>query len=120
MTKLKSVVTLLCLVTVLASCHRHGTLHIVVRNGLYHMDIKRTGSVQFTADTTAIQSISPGGYLSYERNEKKMRAEYDEKDGIYMEIYDDGKKVAVDQASKEFLAEAVREMVARHVGSIHQ
>ena len=117
MTKLKSIICLLCLVIVLASCH-HGTLHIVVRNGSYHMDIKREGSVQFNADTTAIQSISPGGYLSYERNEKRMRAEYDEKDGIYMEIYNDGKKVAIDQTSKEFLAEAVKEMVARNVGRI--
>jgi hypothetical protein len=81
------------------------------------MDIKRSGTIQFTSDTTAIQSISPGGYLSYERNEKRMRAEYDEKDGIYMEIYNDGKKVAIDQTSKEFLAEAVKEMVARNVGS---
>jgi hypothetical protein len=117
MIKLKSFVTLLCLVIVSTSCH-HGNLHIVVRNGSYHMDIKRSGSVQFTADTTAIQSISPGGYISYERNEKRMRAEYDEKDGIYMEIYDDGKQVTMDQGGKEFLAEAVKEMVARNAGSI--
>ena len=47
-----------------------------------------------------------------------MRAEYDEKNGVYMEIYDDGKKVTMDQGGKEFLAEAVREMLSRNVGGV--
>ena len=117
MIKLKSIVTLLCLVIALASCHHHRTLTIVVNNGSYHMEIKRAGSVQFTADTTAINTISPGGYLSFERNDKRLRAEYDEKEGIYLEIYENGKLIPTVQG-KEFLAEAVKEMVTRNVGSI--
>jgi hypothetical protein len=118
MITLKPIVTLLCCVIVLASCHDHGRLHIVVNNGSYHMDIKRSGSVQFTADTTAINTISPGGYLSFERNNKRLRAEYDEKVGIYLEIYENDKLISAAQG-KDFLAEAVREMVARNVGSIY-
>jgi PBP1b-binding outer membrane lipoprotein LpoB len=115
---LKSIVPVLCIVILMTSCHRHGTMTIVVRNGSYHMEIVRRGSVQFTADTTAINTLSPHGYISFIKNNKRLRAEYDEKEGVYMEIYENDKLLPKGEG-KEFLAEAVKEMVERNVGSIY-
>ncbi len=115
---MKSIVPVLCIVILMTSCHRRGTLTIVVRSGSYHMEIVRRGSVQFTADTTAINTLSPHGYISFTKNNKRVRAEYDEKEGVYMEIYDNDKLLPKGEG-KEFLAEAVKEMVERNVGSIY-
>ncbi len=114
---MKSIVPVLCIIILMTSCHRHGTMTIVVRNGSFHMEIVRRGSVQFTADTTAINTLSPNGYLSFSRNGKSLKAEYDEKQGVYMEIYENDKLLSPGEG-KEFLAEAVKEMAERNVGSI--
>jgi hypothetical protein len=118
MMNLKSMMPDLCIVILMTSCHRRGTLTIVVRNGDYRMEIVRRGSVQFTADTTAINTLSPNGYLSFSKNGKSLKAEYDEKEGVYMEIYENDKLLPPGEG-KEFLAEAVKEMVERNVGSIY-
>ena len=118
MMNLKSILPVLCLVMLFTSCHHRGTLTIVVRNGSYHMEIVRRGSVQFTADTTAINTLSPHGYISFTKNNKRLRAEYDEKEGVYMEIYANDKLMPPGEG-KEFLAEAVKEMAERNVGSIY-
>ena len=117
MLQLKWVVPLLGLVILLNSCDGHGKLHIVVNNGSdYHMDIKRQGWVEFTKDSTAIKSMEPGGYLLFEKNDTLLKAEYDEKTGIYMELYENDKLIP-NETGKTFLAAAVKEMVARNVGS---
>jgi hypothetical protein len=118
MMNLKSIMPVLCIVILMTSCHRRGTLTIVVRNSDYRMEIVRRGSVQFTADTTAINTLSPNGYLSFSKNGKSLKAEYDEKEGVYMEIYENDKLLPPGEG-KEFLAEAVKEMVERNVGSIY-
>ena len=118
MMNLKTIVPVLSLVILMSSCHRRGDLHIVVNNGKdYHMDIVRAGRVQFTSDTTAIKTISQNGYLSFSLNGKSLKAEYDEKEGVYMEIYENDKLLPPGEG-KGFLAEAVKEMVKRNVGRV--
>ena len=120
MLKLKFFVPLFSLGILLGSCHGHGTLHIVINNGGdYHMDIKRAGWVEFSKDTTAINRISENGYLSFEKNGKRLRAEYDNKGVIYIEMYENGKLISNEQG-KTFLAEAVKEMVNRNVGRVEE
>lgn len=118
--KLKLIVPVLFFGLLLISCHRRGDLHIVINNGNgYYMDIVRGGRIVFTEDTTGIKNISPNGYLSFRLNNKRLRAEYDEKQGIYMEIYENDKLLPAGEG-KEFVAQAVKEMVQRNVGRIYQ
>ena len=118
--KLKLIVPVLFFGMLFVSCHRRGDLHIVINNGNgYYMDIVRGGRIVFTEDTTGIKNISPNGYLSFRLNNKRLRAEYDEKQGIYMEIYENDKLLPAGEG-KEFVAQAVKEMVQRNVGRIYQ
>jgi hypothetical protein len=118
MINLKSILPIVSLTILLASCHHRNRKHIVISDGNNRTDIKCWGDVQFTADTTAIKSISPGGYVSYAKNGKLLRAERDNNGSVYMEMYDNGKQMALTENTKSFLAEAVKEMTARNVGRI--
>lgn len=118
MNSLKSILPVLSFVILLTSCHHHHRKHIVITDDNNRTDIKCWGDVQFTADTTAIKSISPGGYVSYAKNGKRLRAERDDNGEVYMEIYENGKQVELTENTKLFLAQAVKEMTVRNVGRI--
>lgn len=115
---MKSLKLIIPVVTILLlSCH-HNRTHIVITDNDNRTDIKSWGDVQFSADTLSIKSISPGGYVSYQKNEKRLRAERDNNGEIYLEVYNNGKQVSIDENAKLFVAEGVKEMTIRHVGRI--
>ena len=115
MSRLKLIIPVV--IILLLSCHSNRT-HIVITDNDNSTDIKCWGDVQFSADTASIKSISPGGYVAYQKNEKRLRAERSNNGEIYLEVYNNGKQVSIDENAKLFVAKAVKEMMARHVGRI--
>ncbi|NHA05042.1 hypothetical protein G7092_14630 [Mucilaginibacter sp. HC2] len=73
--------------------------------------IEYVGQTFFTADGTGIQSISPNGYVKYSRDGKQLIAESDHYGKITYEVNDGGKQTMLNDGDKEFLAQAVKDMI---------
>lgn len=95
----------------LAACgfgRKHTT--IVESTGSHHLRIEYAGRVSFNDEGTAINSISPDGYVEYQNDDKKLNAKNDGKGGISYELYDGYNKVNMDDEGRKFIAEAVKVM----------
>ncbi|MDB5144639.1 MAG: hypothetical protein JWQ66_3352 [Mucilaginibacter sp.] len=98
----------------LSACHIGGKRHVIIAedsNGA-KLKIEYLGQAYFTADKTAIKSISPNGYVKYTRGDKELVAESDYTGKITYEVNDGGKQTMLNDNDKEFLAEAVRDMIS--------
>ena len=73
--------------------------------------IEYVGQTYFTADGTGIKSISPNGYVKYSRDNKQLIAESDYHGKITYEVNDGGKQTILNEGDKEFLAQAVKDMI---------
>jgi hypothetical protein len=113
MKKLKFLASL-CIGLLLSACHfgRHST--IVETGDHYYLRIEYAGIIHFNDDGTAISSISPGGYVKYENNDKRLEAQNNDQGGISYELSDDGEKLHLDNRGKEFIAQAVRVMLKKN------
>jgi hypothetical protein len=87
-----------------------GTMTITSDN--YREEIRWSGIIRLDSDETSIASISPGGYLKYRLNDKKMVAESNLQGEINYELYDNGEKLALDSNGWKFIAKAVSELIA--------
>jgi len=75
-----------------------------------YLKLESRGSISFTDDETAVKSISPGGYIKFRRNGKKMRVYNNSQGEVEYEM--DGKKVnTLNADDKRFLAKAIKEMI---------
>jgi hypothetical protein len=96
------------------ACHgRYRTVTIALNNNTESIKIKYSGEVKFNGDTSAIQSISPGGFLIYTHNDKKLTADSDEKGLLTIEMKDGKKSLTLDATGKQFMADAIRDMLAQ-------
>jgi hypothetical protein len=99
----------------LSACHfgrRHAT--IVETGNNYYLRIEYSGKIYFNDDGTAISSISPGGYVKYENNEKKLEAWPNRNGGVRYELSYDGEKLNPDNNGRPFIAEAVKVMLLKN------
>src|SRR4051812_672029 len=111
MKKLRFVTAVIGLIIISAACHMGKTHRIInVQNDNGSLKIEYSGTVIFNNDKTAIESISPGGYVRYCKNGKKLMAESNHGEITY-ELYDEDKKLFPGVTDKKFLAEAIKEMV---------
>ena len=94
-----------------SACRRHST--IIETGDNYYMKIEYSGSVHFSIDGRTITGISHGGYLKYQRNEKKLEARNDGNGGVRFELLDYGDPVAP-KDQKAFIANAVRVMLQKN------
>ena len=78
----------------------------------FHEEIRWSGVIRLDSDETTIASITPGGYLKFRLNDKKMVAEGNLQGEISYELYDDGEKLALDSNGRKFIARAVKELIA--------
>ncbi len=106
------------LLTLLIStaCHfHHGNRRTVrVNNGNTSLKIEYCGEVFFNADETAIEEISPDGYVKYKRNGRRFIAESDEDGNISYKLYNGNNYLNYnDDNAKEFITDAVKE-IAEH------
>lgn len=107
------------LLTLLIStaCHFHNGHKRTVRvnNDNTTLKIEYCGEVFFNEDETAIEEISPDGYVKYKRNGKRFIAESDEDGNISYKLYNGDRYVNyTDDNAKEFIADAVREIAAHY------
>jgi hypothetical protein len=76
----------------------------------FDVKIKWSGKVKFNDDETAIASITPGGYLRYTNNDKKMFAESNLQGDISYTLYDGHQTLVLNDSGKKFLATSIMEM----------
>lgn len=112
------VITTLYTVIMLSACHhqhgRYSTTVIKMNNNNGSLDIRYSGKISFTTDSTGIQSISPNGFLSYRKNKIELMAESDSLGKVMLELYNSGNKLFLDDNGKKILTEAVKEMMVVH------
>jgi hypothetical protein len=76
------------------------------------VEIKWSGKIAFNDDETAIASITPGGYLKYKNNDKKMVAESNMQGDIHYRLYDGDLQLSLDSTGKTRLAANIKEMIS--------
>jgi hypothetical protein len=114
MEKLKILTVVSWIAILLSACHfgKHST--IIETGNNYYLRIEYAGTIHFNDDGTAISSISPGGFVKYQNNEKKLEAQNNRDGGISYELSDNGEKLGLDNRGKEFIAQAVRVMLKKN------
>lgn len=112
MKKLQIMVAALGLITTVAAC-RFGKRHTtIMENGNGStLKIEYVGQTYFNVAGTAIESISPNGYVKYSRNGKELMAESDRNGKITYELNDGDKRTVLDESDKAFLAQAIKDMI---------
>src|SRR5437867_10224686 len=108
MKKLRFIAAAIGLIIISAACHMGKSHRIIsVQNDNGSLKIEYSGTVIFNDDKTAIESISPGGYVRYCKNGKKLKAENNHGEITY-ELYDEDKKLFLEDNDKKFLAAAIK------------
>jgi hypothetical protein len=116
MQKFNFLLPLLCLF--LISCHGHRPVTTIeTTNGSDFIKIRYSGTVSFTSDSSAIEGISPMGSLNYRNDKDLLQVNSNEKGQLSFEMKEDGKPLIMDKQGKEFIAKAVKVMIAQGVGA---
>lgn len=91
------------------ACNLGGhTRSVHTSDGKESLDIEYRGEVFFTTDGTAIDEISPGGFVKYKRNDNKIIAEPNDSGTVTYKIYVNGNKVSLsDTAARQFFKVAM-------------
>jgi hypothetical protein len=94
------------LLTILLSvaCNLGGGTRVVhINNGSESLKIEYRGEIFFNSERTAIDGISPGGYIKYRRNDNKFTAQPGDSGNITYKLYfGDHRLDLKDSATKEF------------------
>ncbi len=88
----------------------NGTM--IIGDGDNSIEIKWSGKVVFNDDETAVARITPGGYIKFKNNGKRMVAESNMQGDISYRLYDGDFQLALDSTGKKRLAEDIREMIS--------
>jgi hypothetical protein len=103
------------LLTLLLStaCHLGwGRRTVSVNSGGESLKIEYKGEVFFSADGTAIDEISPGGYVKYRRNNKEFIAKPVDSGNVIYKLYiNDHALDLKDSAAKVFFKSAMEEII---------
>ena len=90
--------------------------YIYINNGT-HEEIKYNGTITLTNDRKDIKSISPDGYLRYEKKEngvaRKLEIESDKSGNLTRKYYEAGKQVAYEPAGKQWLQLVMPEIIIK-------
>lgn len=84
---------------------------MTIRNGDEDLEIKWSGKVRLNNDETAVESITPGGFLKFKHNDEKFAAESNIQGEISYTMYDGSEQLILDEKGKKFLANAIHEMI---------
>jgi hypothetical protein len=113
MKKRNSILLLSLLVILLSACHHHGHRIRTVRvnNNNETMKIEYCGNVSFNDDETAIEALSPDGYIKYRCNNKRFIVECDEDGDIEYSIYKGSRQLDNDdEDAKEIVNTAIKDI----------
>lgn len=101
---------LVVLGTIACNFHDH-TKTVKVSDGETTLKIEYCGDVVFNEDGTAVDEISPDGYIHYKCNGQKVYIESDENGTLQYKIYDNGERLhKSDAAATQILSDAVKKM----------
>lgn len=111
MNRLRNIVLImLCTQLFFIACQTGNS--IVTDDGINRKEIHYKGEIIFNDDETAIESISPDGYLQFRSNGRKLIVESNYHGGLAYKMYKGGKRLNEDEpAGKKFLAEAIDQMI---------
>jgi hypothetical protein len=115
MKKIRIVILAIVLTGFFTACHfgrRHTT--IVENTDNNYIKIEYAGSIYFNSDGTSINSISPGGYIKYQNNDKKLEAKNNRMGGIRYELFDGDQKLNLAVNGRRFIADAVKVMIKKN------
>jgi hypothetical protein len=89
-----------------------GTRVVRMNNDSETLKIEYKGEIFFNAEGTAIDEISPGGYVKYRRNDNEFIAQPIDSGNVTYKLYfDDHRLDLKDSAAKEFFKSAMQEIV---------
>jgi hypothetical protein len=97
-----------CLLT---ACRKHRRTVIVTSSPGVQLRIEYGGKVHFNDAGTDIEAISPGGYVKYTKNGETLEAESDRQGVIIYRLNGGEKQITLDDADRQFVAGAVKEMI---------
>jgi hypothetical protein len=104
--------SLIILILASASCRYRGNTIINSSNG-ETIEIHYNGEIHFNDSETAIQSISPYGFIKYRKNEHEFEAQSNAKGQIEYKFYNDGKEISLDELDRQrFLAMAIQDLIS--------
>lgn len=107
--KMQLIVLGIAFAAIITGCNHRGTTIISTDTDGATKRIEYSGQVVFNKDKTGIDYISEGGYVKFERNGRKIKAENEKGKIVY--DYDGGYGTTVlDANGKQFLAEAVQDI----------
>ena len=93
--------------------HRHGTTHIIENINNESTEIEYSGNFVFREDETGIKHMSPGSYLDYRSDDRRMMVELTHGGSkIGYELYDGSTRLPMNEEGRNFIAAAVRKMIA--------
>lgn len=111
---LAAVLILLLLLSTACHFHRHRIRTVSINTDQTSLKIEYSGKVYFNDEKTAIDYISPGGYVKYKKDDNLFFAKSnDEGEITYKLINGDIKMNYNDEGAKFFIARAVKE-IAQH------
>jgi hypothetical protein len=118
MKKLLSIILLLTIIVALNSCFRGRHTIIAYRNNNNEVKVEYAGTLAFDPGYTHITSISHGGYLKYNNNDRKIYAENGSGDQIVYKLNNGDKTTELNEEGKLLLKEAIK-MIAKQQSKIN-
>ncbi|HLA59340.1 MAG TPA: hypothetical protein VK622_11285 [Puia sp.] len=77
----------------------------------YYEEINYSGKFELSEDESKFNSISPGGYFKFRRNDIKVKAESNLRGEIEYTIYDGKNNLPLNEQTKRFVSLAIKEMI---------
>ena len=112
--KKPGIITVVLLLVLLAACsfnrRRHTT--IVEKDNNHYLKIEYAGHIAFNGTGTAIQNISPDGYLEYQYDDIKLNAKNNGHGGISYELHEGYNNVS-QQDKNQFIAGVVKVLMQK-------
>ena len=108
---------LLLLLLISTACHFHHYRKRTVRisNDNSSLKIEYCGQVVFNDNETAIEDISPNGYVKYRKDDKYFVAKRNEEGNISYRVSDDDMQLDCNDAdTREFITRAIREIASHY------
>lgn len=100
---------LIVLSTVACNVSHHRTRTVKVNNGDGYLKIEYRGDILFNEEGTAIEAISPSGYIKYNNNGRRLYIESNEDGTLRYKLHDGNHRLHIsDPQAHSFMSNAVK------------
>ena len=84
---------------------------VITKSDHYYEEINYSGKFEISEDENNFNSISPGGYLKFRKNDIMVKAESNLRGEIEYTIYDGKNNLPLNEYTRQFVSLAIREMI---------